>query len=519
VNRALFLAAALALAAAGRLAAQEPPPPPPRDTTRTDSLPADSARADSLRAAILLADSLRADSLRADSLAHADTAAVQVTRPVVSTWRVGLQPAYRRSPHLGLDPFRYALVPHWGLVIAAGASGTNNSINASDIGALWLLTGQGLGVVSRDSLRNEDIINAFGLVPTGKGLLGFVQGGGAVHLGGPFGHHFALGFTGEGRAYSSFRLDDNIVALLRDGNGTRQNFSLGASGGAALATAEGGVHAVLRFGATADNDPGLRIIMGVGARYLKPLAFGRGGSALGDAGIIRLTGDSIAINTQVESEFTYQTQDSLMNVKGSGMAMDYLLRFELPRPGLAFEMSLSNAGSVKIQGVERRRANISGVRAASIKELRDILMYTDTTIAPRQSGTGLDTTVTRKLKPQYDFQVRDTTEVTVTLPRVLRLAASAWVLPMLQLDASYTGAVSGDFTAPAIIEAGATLRLLRWLPLRVGIVRAGDYGNGFTAGFGIETRVLYLDVSGGFYGSAPKTATGGGARVEFGFFF
>jgi len=519
VNRALVLAAALAFAAAGRLVGQEPPPPPPRDTAQADSVRADSARADSLRAAILLADSLYADSLRADSLAHVDTAAVRVTTapPVVSTWRIGMQPAYRRSPHLGLDPFRYALVPHWGLVIGAGGSGVNNSFNASDVGALKLIK-------DRDTVRAVDGMDALGLVPTGKGLLGFVQGGGTVHLGGPFGRHFALGFTGEGHAYSSFHLDDNTVALLRDGNGARQDFSLGVSRGAALATAEGGVHAVLRFGATDDDDPGLRVIAGIGARYLKPLAFGRGGPVSADGGTIRLTGDSIAINTQVESEFTYQAKDAqsaLTEVKGSGMAMDYLLRFELPRPGLAFEVSLSNVGSVKVQGVERGRANISGVRAASLKELRDILMYRDSTITPRQlPDTGSVTTYKWKLKPQYDFQVRDTTEVTVTLPRVLRLAASAWVLPMLQFDASYTAAVSGDFTAPAIVEAGATLRLLRGFPLRVGIVRAGgDYGNGFTAGFGIETRGLYLDVSGAFIGSAPKTATGGGGRVEFGFFF
>ena len=175
------------------------------------------------------------------------------------------------------------------------------------------------------------------------------------------------------------------------------------------------------------------------------------------------------------------------------MATDFLLRLELPRPGLALEAMLANVGSVKIQGVERRVATFT-VATTSLKVVKDSL-------------------------DAAQFRVQDTTEVTVTLPRILRLAASAWVLPMLQLDVAYTGAVSGDFAAPAVLEAGATLRLLRWFPLRVGIVRAGDYGNGFTGGFGIETRVLYLDVTGGMYGSAPKTARGGGARVEFGLFF
>jgi hypothetical protein len=492
VNRAIVLVAALAFAAAGRLAGQEPTPSPaPRDTTRTDSLPADSARADSLRAAILLADSLRADSVRADSLAHVDTTAVQDTTPVVSSWRIRVQPGYRRTPYLGIDPFRYALVSHWGLVFSAGGSGANNSFNASDIGAVRLLLKPGGGM--GDSLRSEDIVSALGLVPAGKGLLGLAQGGGSVYLGGPFGRHFALGFTGEGHAYSSFRVDDNAVALLRDGNGARQNFSLGTTGGAALATAEGGVHAVLRFGATADDDPGLRIVAGIGARFLKPLAYARGGSTIANGGIIRVTGDSIAAHVSVESQFTTAAKDNPLNVQGSGMATDFLLRLELPRPGLAFEAMLANVGSVKIQGVERRLATFD-VAATSLRVVKD----------------SIDT---------VKFRVQDTTGVTVTLPRILRLAASAWVLPMLQLDVSYTGAVSGDFAAPAVLEAGATLRLLRWFPLRVGIVRAGDYGSGFTGGFGIETRVLYLDVSGGMYGSSPKTATGGGGRFEFGFFF
>ncbi len=248
------------------------------------------------------------------------------------------------------------------------------------------------------------------------------------------------------------------------------------------------------------------------------MAYARGGSVLPGGGTIRLTGDSIAITSQVESDFTYQSKDNPIDVKGSGMATDFLFRFEMPRPGVAFEVSLANLGSVKIQGVERRRANISGVHAGSMKELRDILMYRDTTISPRPGNPGLDTSVTWRLKKQYDFNVLDTTQVTVTLPRVLRFAASTWILPMLQLDAAYTASVTGSFAAPAMIEAGATLRLLRSIPLRVGIINAGDYGTGLTGGFGIETRVFYLDLSGATLGGGFKTGRGAGAIVEFGFF-
>ena len=472
VSRALAVAAALALAAAGRLAGQEPTPPP-RDTARADSVRADSAARDTT-----VADSAAA---RPDS-----AGAVPDSRFAYRPWHVGVLPAYRRTPYLGFDPFRYVLVPHWGVVIAAGANGTNNSLNASDIGALLLLG-------RRDSLRAENVVDALGLVPPGKGLLGLVQGGTTIHVGGPFGRRLALGFTGEGRAYSSFRVDDNAVALLRDGNASRQDFSLGTTGGAALGTAEAGVHAVLRFGATSEDDPGLRIIAGAGVRYLRPLAYARGGSAIANGGTIRVTGDSVAAHVSVQSQFTVASQHDPLDVKGSGLAADLLVRLELPRPGVAVEMMLANVGSVRIQGVERRLGTFT-VATTNLREVQDSL-------------------------DNAEFVVQDTTAVTVTLPRVFRLAASAWLLPMLQVDASYTAAVSGDFAAPAVLEAGATFRLLRWFPLRLGVVRAGDYGSGLTGGFGIETRAFYLDVTGGMYGSAPKTARGGGGRIELGIFF
>ena len=495
MKRALLLLT-LALAAAGRLAAQEPVPPAPKpDTTRTDtlrvdtlradSLRADSLRADSLRADSLRTDSLRTDSLRTDSLAHQDTTARRAPAPEDARPLRGVQLAYRRTPTFTLDPFRYTLVPHWGFVIAVGANGVNNSVNFSDIGALMFLN-------KKDSLSAANAVDALGLVPPGKGLLGLLQGGASFNLGGPFGRHVGLGLSVGGRGYSSFRLDDNTVALLRDGNGARQNFSLGTSGGAALGTAEAGVHLALRFGATG-TEPGWRFIAGFGERYLRPLAFARGGSALSNGGTIRITGDSIAANVQAQSEFTYLTKDSPAKVKGSGMATDLLFRFELPRPGVAFEVTLANLGSVKVQGVERRLGTFS-VATTTLATVKDSL-------------------------DNVKFKVQDTTDVTVTLPRVLRFAASTWILPMLQLDAAYTASVTGDFAAPSIFEAGATLRLLRWIPLRVGIINEGSYGTGLTGGVGLETRVFYLDLSGATLGGGFKTGRGAAANVEFGFFF
>lgn len=505
MRRALLLLAAALVLAAGRLAAQVPAPPPP-DTTRRDTVRVDSVAIDSARVDSLAVDTAAVDSARADTLA-------QDTTPPVALRPLRVLSGFRRTPHAGLDPFRHAMIAHWGLVISAGATATTNALNFEDIGALKLLA-------DNDSLTAETALDAIGLVPRETGLLGLLQGGGGVHLGGPFGSRFGLGFSVQGRAYGSLHADDDLITLLRDGNGARQDFTLGGSRGAALATAEAGAHAVLRFGATGDR-PGPRLILGVGARFLKPLAYGRGGAAVPNSGTIRITGDSIVLsNVQAESDWTTASEDDPLSLTGSGMANDLLLRLELPHTGLALEASLTNVGKVTIEGVERRRMRIASARAASLTEFRNILMYRDTSIVPRPAPTpGVDTTWSWKLRPEYDFNVYDTASVTVTLPRVLRFAASAWVLPMLQLDAAYTAEVTGDFAMPAIVEAGATLRLIRPIPIRIGIVRAGDYGSGLTGGIGIEGRVLYLELQGSTFGGSTRTATGAGGRVEFGLFF
>jgi hypothetical protein len=457
VSRATAFTAALVLALAARLAAQEPPKPPAGHT------PADTVRA----------DSLRVDSLRADT--------VQAKSTVARTLPPGVQLGYRRSPALGLDPFRHALIPHWGFVVGATASADNNAGNLSDVGAFMLLG-------KHDSITASSVIDALGLVPNGQGLQGLAGGDGGVYLGGPFGSRIGLGLTAGGRGYGSFLLDDNAVALLRDGNGARQNFSLGQTHGAGLATAEGGAHLLVRLGAVRD-EPGLRVILGAGARYLKPLWYGRSTSAIASGGTLRVTNDSIAANLRIS---TAQAVDA-PNVKGSGTAADFLIRFELPEPGLALEAMLVNVGTVKLERVEHRLATFS-VATTSFKTVKDSL-------------------------DKSKFRVQDTSAATVQLPQQMRFALNAWVLPVIQLDAAYTTAVTGDFAAPAMLEAGATLRLIRWLPLRAGIVHAGDFGTGYTGGIAIESRVVYLQLNGASYGGAFKQARGAGGRVELGFFF
>ena len=441
MNRAA-VAALLALACGVRLAAQEPPKP------QRDSTPADTAL------------------------------------PVRTGPRLlppGVELGYRRTAFLGLDPFRHAIVPHWGFILAAGAGVENNTVNLQDIGALMLLG-------RHDSITAGSVIDALGLVPRGQGLQGLARGDGGIYLGTQWGGRVTLGFSAGGRGYGTFLVDDSAVALLRDGNGVQHSFSVGQTHGAALGTAEGGAHALIRFGAIRD-EAGLRVILGFGARYLKPLYYARSASAINSIGTIRLTGDSIAAALRLTTD---QAVDA-PKVKGSGLVGDFLVRFELPEPGIAFEAMLVNVGTLKLQQVEQRLATFN-VSTTSFKIVKDSL-------------------------DKSKFRVQDTTAVTVQMPQQMRFALNAWVVPMLQLDAAYTTGVTGDFAAPAMVEVGATLRLIRWLPLRAGIVSAGALGTGLTGGLAIESRVIYLHVDGASLGGSFKQAKGASGRFELGFFF
>jgi len=168
------------------------------------------------------------------------------------------------------------------------ASAANNALNLSDMRAVKYLSDQ-------DSLRKADALDLINLVPRGAGLRASAQGEGGFYLGGPFGSHLSFGISARGSGYGSFHIDDQAVSLLRDGNGTGANFSLGTSKGGGLATAEGGAHAIIRLGPMGSPD-GVRVNLGFGGRYLRPGFYARAGSTLSNGGTILITPDSIAAN-------------------------------------------------------------------------------------------------------------------------------------------------------------------------------------------------------------------------------
>jgi hypothetical protein len=395
-----------------------------------------------------------------------------------------VEPAYRRTPTFRLDPFRHAMIPHWGFVFSGGAVGENNAASFADVRALIYLQ-------DRDSLLPSDVFNVLGLVPQGRGLTGSVQGEGGFYLGGPFGGHFSLGLSAQGRGYGAFHLDDRFVSLVRDGTASLPSFSLGTSDGSVLATAEAGAHAVIRFGPLGTED-GVHLNLGLGARYVKPLFFARAGSTLGGSDMIRITSDSIIANVGVAMSHTPEL-DSTLNGK-AGIAKDFLLRLTWPTSGFALEAMVANIGEVTIHHVETETRRLN-VRTTSIEEVQDSLDAADS------------------------LAVTTIDDTTITLPRIVRFTASAWANRILQVDVSATLPVKGDFASPLSVDIGTTWRFIRVMPLRAGVVLGGSQDIGFTGGVAIEGRNTFFQLFGQSLGGFMKNATGVGGRLELGFFF
>lgn len=394
---------------------------------------------------------------------------------------------YRRTPLLRFDPFRHVMMPHWGLVISAGASAANNTINLSDIGALIVIDRE-------DDILASDLNNLIGLVPSGTGIQGTAEAAGGVYLGGPFGGHFSLGFSARGMAYGSFLVDDDVVTLFQEGNAARQSFLVGETNGAGLGTAEVGGHAVIRLGPIASQD-GVRLDIGFGGRYIRPVAYARELALFSEQNQVLIGPDTIAASVGLDWRHTDfdSIPDYLTSSIGSGIATDFLVRLSWPTSGFALEAMLANVGSVTIRRVEFEslRFNIATTDLEEFSDSLDVVDFVSDSIA----------------------------EEKVTLPRFFRLSASAWANRILQIDASATIPAGGDFEAPLTIDLASTWRLVNALPLRFGLVLGGHHGIGYTAGVGVETRSFYLEVMGGSYGGLLKKATGVAGLFELGVFF
>ena len=408
---------------------------------------------------------------------------------------------YRRAPLFDVDPFRNVMIPKWGLVVTVGGSGRNNTLNLSDIGAINYLT-------SDDNLRAGDVIDALTLVPEGEGIQGFSTAESGAYIGLSLGERFMLGISAAGRAYGVFQLDDDAVALLRDGNAARQDFSLGNSGATALSTGELGAHSLFRTGAIGSPD-GVQLAFGVGLRYLRTAAYFDARSVIANGGTVRVTGDSVSANLAFEINSTLPLggdgptggvfNDIMNRVTGSsggtGSFMgDLLVRAEWPTSGFALEGMMINLGaSLSVNDVARRTDTLF-VQTTQLDDFREEL-------------------------DDLNFDVRDTVDLKVSIPRIWRVTATSWANTILQLDGALSGSWGGDFDMPVEVAVNTTWRLIRHVPLRAGVVLGGRQGIGYQGGLALESQNFLFRMSAQSLGGWMSNATGVGARLDLGFFF
>jgi hypothetical protein len=398
-----------------------------------------------------------------------------------------LDRGYQRTPLLRMDPFRHVMIPHWGFVMSGSAVGINNTLSVRDIRAI-------IKIEDEDELLSSDLVNIAGLIPQGSGAKGNIEANGGLYIGGPFGGSFRLGLSAQGRAYGTFLVDDDVVALVRDGNRDRQAFQIGETAGTGLGTVDVGGHAVVSLGPLMSED-GVRLDVGFGGRYVRPIAYARETVLIEERNEVLVDFDTVAAYVNLDLRHTDfdSTGDYITDAIGSGIAADFLVRLSWPTSGFAVEALVANIGSVSIDDVEYRTLRFN-VETTSLEELTDSLDVAE-------------------------FVTDSVAKAKVTLPRIVRLSASAWANRILQLDVSATFPAGGEFEMPLAVDLYSTWRFVNSLPLRAGLVLGGHHGIGYTAGIGVETRNFYLQAMGGSYGGLFANATGVAGLFELGVFF
>lgn len=388
---------------------------------------------------------------------------------------------YRRSPLVGGDPFAGLTEQRSSLSLKLGASGENSALGLNDLGAILFLA-------ERDSLRPTDALDALGLVPRGHGLTGYGAGEIRLRAGLLVARAVTVGVGLQGRGYGSFRIDDDAVALLRDGNDTRSEFTLGRTRGDGLVTAEAGVHAVWRAVATEDGSRP-RLTIGAGIRYVEPLFYGRALSVLEDVDPILVSGDSVRAHIELTT-----ARSPSVGAQGSGWLGDLMARIEWPSAGAALEATVQDFGRVHVDGLVLRSEEVD----LATTRLDDVVDVVDS----------------------LSLTVRDTVAATVSPPVLVGLTASVWAWAPVQLDGRLLLPVGGDFDRPpATAELLATWRPVRRLPLRTGVRLGGRGGVGVRLGLGWETSRFFVRGSavsnGGFAGNARGLAAGFETGVWF----
>ncbi|MDH5803538.1 MAG: hypothetical protein OEZ54_00035 [Gemmatimonadota bacterium] len=397
---------------------------------------------------------------------------------------------YRRFSQFRPDPFRYTLVPHWGIVLNFGATVDNTVFQVNDVRAFKTIT-------SLSNIYYTDIFDLITKVPPGQGIGASAQLESGAYIGGPFTKNFAIGASVQARSYGVASLAPDVVSILRDGNLVNQTYTLGESRVNALLTAEVGGHGIIRLNPLEMED-GMILALGFGVRQIRPVFYANL-QATDPNGTVIVSPDSVGGSVGLNFDKTASTgaaglQNRAEGALGSSWVTDYVVRLEWPTSGVAMEAMVANVGTLTIPDVERATPSIEFVTP-------DLVQFADSA------------------EITLLFNPTDTLDVVVEMPRIVRFSTSAWANDILQIDFSGTLPITGDFETPLVVDIGTTWRFSSTFPLRIGMVLGGHQGIGYTAGFTTETRNSFLQVGAQTLGGWLGKGRGVGVRADLGFFF
>lgn len=364
------------------------------------------------------------------------------------------------------DPFQPLLRGGWSFTHYLGVGAENNTLGIGDVVALYYI---------QDDFRPTDIFLVAGLVPAGEGIRFGTHDRTGITMTFPVGRYVTLGLLGGVRVLGSGQVPDDIAALIRDGNsGDEVTVNLTELGGEAFAYAEGGLSGVADVPLLPTPFGELRLLAGAGARYVHSLSHVRMGFA-GDTGedsstfVLTRTGISTSLNMAAP------LGEEFLSEGGGGIAVDIMAGAALGEMA-QLRLSVTDIGSADVTVAERGITSIV-MNDVSFLEL----------------GSAADTVIATDTLPG---EIRS-----VALPTTFR--ADATFRPIRMVGLGVRLAVPLNEGAPILeplYQAGVELRLLRPLPVRLGITGGGDFGTGLFAGFGLDTRAVGFDLEVGSAG-------------------
>lgn len=389
------------------------------------------------------------------------------------------------------DPFQPLLAGGWSFTHYLSAGADNNTMAVGDLVALGILAeasfdtdipliGGTTSPTDGDGFRPTDLFLVAGLVPAGEGVRLGTHNRTGVTITFPAGQLVTVGVTGGVRFLGSGVIPDDVAALARDGvTGDAITVDLTELGGEMFGYAEAGVSGLLDLEVLPTPFGDVSLLAGAGARYVRSLAHLRFGFS-GDSG--EETSTFTVARTGVSTDLNLSTPigEDVLAEGGSGVAMDVMVGATLGHRA-QLRLAFTDIGSAEVT-VGRREVTTLQLDDVSFLELGgDSASVTDTL-----------TSVTRS----------------VSLPTTFRADATFRPLNIVGIGARL--AVPLDPEAPTyepLVQAGVELRPLPVLPLRAGVLGGGDFGTGFFAGLGLDTRVVGFELE--------LASSGGPAPADF----